>query len=610
MSICNEVIKYWNDPELGMKDQFPDSKEHIDKVFNTYLRKEAESPKQDLLEKLEEMYEDGSTLLDTLEQFEYYVSTLPLTLDDIRRIHNIPLRPAEHLVKSYEDVSMNIDEEELKRSKQNAQELVKNKKVYVPCWPEYLEEALESGYLKSTHEISESPEEVAGLTAVEKSLFRYSKDSRLQQRLTYGSITDHFDSKTGKGLLNSGTIAICLKDYVKKRTTVTKGASAKLTNCYDRLIGMPTPYTNPDGSILPLAGREIFPDLFKGEDEDIQAHIHAGLRRHDIEKVVFINPQERPSETLATLLREHQIRWESVEEDVELSTEEPISRDIAAKKLGTFWKTYNQEIVRQECQQRGRNLPETVQNKSAERMNKGMSKVLIDHILITLYDHAPVKPLKPEDAKNLNRVLNISDGHDYFNVDFWPRTFNKPKSFDLAPYRTYINPKTGTMIINGVYREDDQKWRNTNPPTKRDIDNIQHNLGIKYPPQEVSESLNASDILGETYRLAVEEYRKISGSNATYSSLKRVIIYETANPKTATAGSFYAADGTSKPSRKKDEPYETMIGTPLGQIIPFTLAQNPEKVGDGKLREVTDITLSQVEDILTMTLDIDEKKNS
>src|SRR5260370_3332299 len=131
-----------------------------------------------------------------------------------------------------------------------------------------------------------------------------------------------------------GSIAVFLKD-IDGRTTVTKGHPSNLTNCYDRLTGMSAPYSNPDGCIIPRA--EIVPGLF--QNEGMSAQIHGGLRIHNIDKVVFMNPKELSSSRLIELLDQHQIKYE-------FAIEETIPQEIAQEQIEVSWKAYNNEIAR------------------------------------------------------------------------------------------------------------------------------------------------------------------------------------------------------------------------------------------------------------------------
>ncbi len=373
---------------------------------------------------------------------------------------------------------------------------------------------------------------------------------------------------------------------------------------------MSAPYSNPDGRIIPRA--EIVPGLF--QDEGMSAQIHGGLRIHNIDKVVFMNSKELPSSRLIELLNQHQIKYEFI-------TEETISQEIAQKQIEVLWKAYNNEIARQECEARGENLSKTMQNKSSERLNKGMTKELIDLSLSAFYKLS-VDQLEPKEAQNLAEKLDISleDTRDYVLAQAKPKTLDNPKAYEsAATYRIYINPIKGDIIISAIYREDDQHWRDKNPSTEQEVENFQKNLGLKTIPEDFLNLLKnqerlkdflkrlyTSDVLAELYQRARKKHKELSKDNVSYSPVTRVIIYEATELKTLKALSEYAKDG--KPSSKGDETFSTTIGTPLGQITPYMLFQNPEKVGDGKTREVTHTGLLQKGDILRITLDIGEKK--
>ncbi len=305
---------------------------------------------------------------------------------------------------------------------------------------------------------------------------------------------------------------------------------------------MSAPYSNPDGRIIPRA--EIVPGLF--QDEGMSAQIHGGLRIHNIDKVVFMNSKELPSSRLIELLNQHQIKYEFI-------TEETISQEIAQKQIEVLWKAYNNEIARQECEARGENLSKTMQNKSSERLNKGMTKELIDLSLSAFYKLS-VDQLEPKEAQNLAEKLDISleDTRDYVLAQAKPKTLDNPKAYEsAATYRIYINPIKGDIIISAIYREDDQHWRDKNPSTEQEVENFQKNLGLKTIPEDFLNLLKnqerlkdflkrlyTSDVLAELYQRARKKHKELSKDNVSYSPVTRVIIYEATELKTLKKGAL------------------------------------------------------------------------
>jgi len=226
------------------------------------------------------------------------------------------------------------------------------------------------------------------------------------------------------------------------------------------------------------------------------------------------------------------------------------------------------------------------QRKSAERENRGMNKEAIKLILNSLYKHAP-----PKQA--------LKDGHQEFHMQSWPRSLGGSESLKKKPpYRSYANPEEGRLDMYYVYRNKDQRFKESNALKMQDIKILQKKLKVERLPDGFSKALSASDLGSDHYQLALQKYKELRGSDAPYQPLKVVRFDNIDNPETLAVLSRYVKTYGDKKTftEEEDETFEAfneILRTPLGRITPFMLVQNPEKVGYGEIKDISHIDVER-----------------
>jgi hypothetical protein len=251
------------------------------------------------------------------------------------------------------------------------------------------------------------------------------------------------------------------------------------------------------------------------------------------------------------------------------------------------------KILVQECKQKGRNLPTIIQHK----LKEGMDKQLINKSLEKFYSYS-LKTLEEATIVDRDKVrnlisLNIVPGpeEDYFYIHMWPKTPDNQKSYQGAkPYLAYINPKKGVMINPETFRNLDQKWRNDNFPgefpKKWGLEKFQKDLKIDELPKAFFEALHASAIFAHLYYLVAKQYKEQQKCDAfPYTVGLDLNIQERTTQRIL---SHYMKPGDTIPVSKGDERLFALLGTPIGGIRPFMLAQSPEKIGVNN-GDITDI---------------------
>jgi hypothetical protein len=267
--------------------------------------------------------------------------------------------------------------------------------------------------------------------------------------------------------------------------------------------------------------------------------------------------------------------------------------------LGNLYDLSDKITKQQACLERGERLSEIIQDKSKLREDEGMTKHLIDRSLETFdrffvarLDQMNIEGQRSESLKISMQVardfvrarphLVEGEADDYFFVQVWPRTPSSEKTSGTPPYESYVNPKTGSMIVSYIYRNQDQDWKRQNVPEvfpqEWELGDIPENLHKKF-----WELVHASDLQGDIYHQAAKDYEKLTGNTA--SALREVFIDRIEERVTLDVLSLFVKPGDTKTFSKEHEGkrFSTTEGTPIGGIFRFMLAQNPEKVGDGEI---------------------------
>lgn len=213
-------------------------------------------------------------------------------------------------------------QEYLAKLDNKAQSLVYNTKPWMRVSPEALEKILVSGRIKSYFETGtsyghiEDEEDVTMRKDAEYGLFSYEMNLDSQMRPLYGYITDRPDGSVAQDRMRQyGSIAICFKEHVKDRTTVTIDDSLAQTDGKNYLNVKPTPYNWPTKDMF-LVGPGQRDPLTYQNIHDVrrypEAQFHGGLQISDIEKVIF-RYSTYPNLSLITSLNRNNISYEILE---------------------------------------------------------------------------------------------------------------------------------------------------------------------------------------------------------------------------------------------------------------------------------------------------------
>jgi hypothetical protein len=290
--------------------------------------------------------------------------------------------------------------------------------------------------------------------------------------------------------------------------------------------------------------------------------------------------------------------------------------------LGNLYELSDKITKQQACLKKGEQLPEIIQDKSMIRENEGMTKHLVNRSLEEFYrffverldqENIEKQDIMSHEAGDMQdardfieeRVkLGLVEGEvdDYFFVQPQPRTPSSEYTGGMTLYESYVNLKTGSMIVRFVYGKQDRDWRYENI-SESELEDTSENLHRKF-----LKLFRMSDLEGEIYYRAAKAYEKLTGNNA--SNTKEIFVSKVEEEATLDVLSIYVKPANKETFSKEYEGEKlcTTVGTPIGEIFSFMLAQNPEKVGDGEITKAEVAMSSSSEYIEYMKLYISEKR--
>lgn len=245
------------------------------------------------------------------------------------------IHPPEHLQRMHEQVALQTWEdfhtkrngtsanfhEYLTQLDEKAQSLVHGTKPWMRVPPKVLEKILADGRIKSYFETKtscgymEDEEDALMRIDAEYGLFNYEKNLNPQRRPLYGYITDRSDGSVAQDKVKQyGSVAICFKEHIKHRTTVTIDDSLAQTDGKNYLNVKPTPYNRPTKDMFLVGPGQRDPLTYQNIHEVRrypEAQFHGDLQSRDIEKVVF-RDSTYPSSLLIASLNKNGILYEIV----------------------------------------------------------------------------------------------------------------------------------------------------------------------------------------------------------------------------------------------------------------------------------------------------------
>ena len=283
----------------------------------------------------------------------------------------------------------------------------------------------------------------------------------------------------------------------------------------------------------------------------------------------------------------------SIEKDRLFKDLANINREICANYEKIREKLQDQKL-KKEYMQRGKEIFESVKEKSTERQKKGMTRPVVEKSWESFYD-CSIDKLKPNSLKRNSFDELMKAGwiegkkSDYSVIVMKPKLPDNSRPFDrpLQPLIAYVNPKDGALIILRENREVEHQWRKDKFPkelSQQWIEGIKKDLKIEKIPSEFFDPLQASDLSAFACRLAREEYKKEHGGNdLSLSPLTKVVGSYIFSPETTILLYEYMKAEKSRIFKPGDEGFDLVSATNFGRRLPFMQADYPDIIGNGMI---------------------------